>query len=319
MASPAGPAQVPIRMYHVTNQLSQNSDGTPPTWPELRLCFPNCMNFDGDLAGLPVVCMTTTCYDTKDALPTTSPYPCKAKSGVYHHRVHVPFHLESYHLFLLTKYDSKRSEDSKDSEDSEPPGGQRQVLCLPKSEADMYLHERVLLVLLRIKYKELTAENDYKISDNESLFPVVDGTGPPRTNTKCYRANVYNYPGEKNFVNVHFVRPVSLSVVAGKNWDTVERSDAGVPAKVYTKGTTSLRECLVSWILEAAKDKALKAKRVDIMDGFRNAVYQVYTEEIPRDTPWKKWKEVIKDRLLGDKAMSSVFHDEQQEDSLAAA
>eukprot|EP00117_Sycon_ciliatum_P041091 scpid47577/ scgid30116/ len=301
-------AQGPIRMYHVTNQRyvdkkEENNHGQPP-WNELHLCFPDDKTFDGDLAGLPVVCMTTTVRpkdEKEEDLPETSPYPCKAKTGTVHHRVSVPFHLDSYHLFLIHTF-----------------GLQRHVLCLPKVQDCRYIHERVLLVLLQnnSKYKELTAENDYKISDTESLFPVdTESSGTP----KPYRANIYKvWPvTEKNFVNVHFVTPVPLPVTAAK-WDTVKKSAKGGDAafgNLIDQGGRTLRQCLVNWIMTAASDEDLEdANRKAVMDGFPADV----SLEGSTGDKWTKWKEDIEKRLNGDD-MSSVFHAQVQVEGLTAA
>ena len=216
-----------MRMYHVTNvstsAISRHAFVTiggdkhaisvatkEPDWSEVRLCVPNDRYYDGDLCGLPVACFSTTLWD--GGLPTFSPYPRNAASGTEHWRVSVPFYPDDYDIYKMHEVH-----------------GQVQLLCLQKP-ANPHLCGPDILLITRFQQSRYWREKLLTQKDLETYFPG---------------GNPNEYRNGKLFVNVHFVKPVTLSDKTAEWTPILTKHDDEYCMHVMDQTTEYLRD---DWI-----------------------------------------------------------------------
>jgi len=184
---------------------NQPAEVAQPTWDYIKLCQPNDKYFDQALLNLPVACFSTTLRD--GIPPNTSRYPRSGELNHYYWRVQKSISLEEYYIFYI---------------------GHK----IHNSTTQIHL-----LLLEKINVGDSAVA---KVLESAHLF-----TFSPEHRQTCFPDGHANESSSRNWVNVHFIRPVRID---GAAWDTAlcqsAHPVASAPIHQLQQAWTALRDWL---------------------------------------------------------------------------
>ena len=194
--------------YHVTN-LEQSHE----RYKMLRPSIADDETYDGDLVGLPVVCLSTTLYDNNGdlELPSTSPYPRTGTEGRKYQRVKISLsNFQGFDWWRMNNHDHQFH------------------LLFTRANGHW---STMLRKSINTTFERIDQADCQHLTFKEGLW----------------RVNAYR-PGPCPiipFVNIFVLKPVQLDD-GGCEWDIVTRNNLGQGKTV--EFSTNLSHCKNKWI-----------------------------------------------------------------------